>query len=54
MLEHSAEVREMMYVGVKITGAPRGKPFAKGHPYRFGDHRRATAIAGAQMAPAAA
>jgi hypothetical protein len=54
MLEHSAEVREMMCVGLKLTGAPRGKPFAKGNPYRFGDRRRATAIAGAKIARATA
>jgi transcriptional regulator with XRE-family HTH domain len=53
MLEHSAEVREMMCIGVKFTGAPRGKPFAKGNPYRFGDRRRTVSLAGVQMARAA-
>jgi transcriptional regulator with XRE-family HTH domain len=53
MLEHSAEVREMMCIGVKFTGAPRGKPFAKGNPYRLGDRRRTVSLAGVRMARAA-
>ena len=39
---------------VKPKKARRGRPFERGNPYRFGDRRRRTAIAGAQMARAAA
>jgi lambda repressor-like predicted transcriptional regulator len=38
----------------KSRGRPRGKPFAQGNPYRFGDMRRAVYVAGAQYARAAA
>ena len=39
---------------VKPKKAPRGRPFKPGNAYRFGDRRRRTAIAGAQMARATA
>ena len=39
---------------VKPKKAPRGRPFQPGNAYRFGDRRRRTAIAGAQMARARA
>ena len=54
ILESNASVRRAYCVGVKIPGAPRGLPFAKGNAYRFGDRRRRAAIAGAQMARATA
>jgi DNA-binding XRE family transcriptional regulator len=54
LIEHSAELRHMLCVGEKFKGAPRGKPFAAGNPYRFGDRRRAVSVAGARMARAAA
>jgi DNA-binding transcriptional regulator YiaG len=34
----------------QTKGAPRGRPFAPGNPYRFGDHRRPVWLTGAQMA----
>lgn len=39
---------------VKPKKEPRGRPFEPGNAYRFGDRRRRTAIAGAQMARATA
>ena len=40
--------------GGREKSRPRGKPFAQGNPYRFGDKRRAVYVAGAQYARAAA
>ena len=53
-IEASADLRRRLQVDVKATGAPRGKPFAKGNVYRFGDRRRRVAIAGTHLARAAA
>jgi transcriptional regulator with XRE-family HTH domain len=53
-IEASAGLRWRLCVGEKCKGAPRGKPFAKGNPYRFGDRRRAFAVARARMARTAA
>jgi DNA-binding transcriptional regulator YiaG len=53
-IEASDDLRWRLCIGEKIKGAPRGKPFTKGNPYRFGDHRRASIIGGTQMAKAAA
>jgi transcriptional regulator with XRE-family HTH domain len=53
-IEASADLRWRLCVGEKLKGAPRGKSFAKGNPYRFGDRRRATSIAGAKIARATA
>jgi hypothetical protein len=38
----------------QAKGPPRGRPFAPGNPYRFGDRRRPVWVAGAQMARAVA
>jgi transcriptional regulator with XRE-family HTH domain len=53
-IEASAGLRWRLCVGDRLKGAPRGKPFAKGNPYRFGDRRRALAVARARMARTAA
>src|SRR5512133_1970505 len=53
-IEASAALRWRLCVGETFKGAPRGKPFAKGNPYRFGDRRRAFAVARARMARTAA
>jgi DNA-binding transcriptional regulator YiaG len=50
VLEHNAALRRY----TREKAAPRGKPFAAGNPYRFGDKRRAVYVAGAQYARAAA
>jgi len=42
------------YIVDQAKGAPRGRPFAPGNPYRFGDRRRQMWVAGAQLAKAAA
>ena len=54
LLEGNHEVRRTLCVGAKAKGQPRGRPFVKGNVYRFGDRRRRVAVAGAQMARAAA
>jgi transcriptional regulator with XRE-family HTH domain len=54
VIEYSTELRKMLCIGEKFKGAPRGKPFAKGNPYRFGDRRRAVSVAGSRMARAVA
>ena len=53
LLEEDPDLRDEFGVGMKIKGLPRGRAFARGNPYRFGDRRRAVSIAGAQMARAA-
>jgi DNA-binding transcriptional regulator YiaG len=54
LLEDHHEVRRALCVGVKAKGEPRGRAFKPGNPYRFGDRRRRVAVAGGQMARAAA
>jgi DNA-binding transcriptional regulator YiaG len=50
-----ADRRAAQYVADQRTkGRPRGKPFAQGNPYRFGDRRRKHYVAGAQIARAVA
>jgi DNA-binding transcriptional regulator YiaG len=50
-----ADRRAAQYVASRRTrGRPRGKPFAQGNPYRFGDKRRTIYVAAAQMERAAA
>ena len=51
-LEDHSEIRRALRVGA--TGASRGRLFVKGNVHRFGDRRRRVAVAGAQMARAAA
>ena len=53
-IEASADLRCTLGIGEKTKGAPRGKPFEPGNPYRFGDRRRPVWVAGAQMARAVA
>ena len=53
LLEEDPDLRDEFGVGMKVKGLPRGRAFARGNPYRFGDRRRAVSIAGAQMARAA-
>jgi DNA-binding transcriptional regulator YiaG len=53
-IEANAELRRTLGIGEKAKGAPRGRPFAKGNPYRFGDRRQPVWVAGAQMARAVA
>ena len=50
LLEDRPEVRRALCMDTKTSGAPRGRPFAKGYPYRFGDRKRPAWVAGAQMA----
>jgi len=47
-IEASADLRCKLGIGEKAKGAPRGKPFEPGNPYRFGDRRRPVWVAGAQ------
>ena len=47
--DHPAVRNDLIY---KTKGAPRGQPFAKGNPFRFGDRRRTIHVAGAQLARA--
>jgi transcriptional regulator with XRE-family HTH domain len=54
LLEQHPDVRRSLGVDVKVPCAPRGRPFERGNPYRFGDRRRRTWVAGAQYARAAA
>jgi DNA-binding transcriptional regulator YiaG len=54
LLEDHPDVRRDLCVDATAPYAPRGKPFAKGNPYRFGDRRRRTWVAGARYARAAA
>jgi putative transcriptional regulator len=54
LIEGRPDVRRDLCAGVKVPYAPRGKPFERGNPYRFGDRRRRTWVAGAQYARAAA
>jgi transcriptional regulator with XRE-family HTH domain len=54
LLEQHPDVRRSLHVDVKVPYAPRGRPFERGNPYRFGDRRRRTWVAGAQYARAAA
>jgi hypothetical protein len=54
LIEHSFELRQMLCVGERFKGAPRGKPFMRGNPYRFGDRRRAMFVAGARKSRATA
>jgi hypothetical protein len=54
LLEDRPEVRHALCMDTKTSGAPRGRPFAKGNPYRFGDRRRPVWVAGARMARAVA
>jgi transcriptional regulator with XRE-family HTH domain len=54
LLEQHPDVRRSLYADVRVPSAPRGKPFERGNPYRFGDRRRRTWVAGAQYARAAA
>jgi hypothetical protein len=50
-----ADRRAAQYVaGQRTRGRPRGKPFAEGNPYRFGDKRRTIYVAAAQIQRAAA
>jgi DNA-binding transcriptional regulator YiaG len=49
-----ANHRVARHVGDQAKGAPRGRPFAPGNPYRFGDKRRQMWLAGAQYGRAAA
>jgi DNA-binding transcriptional regulator YiaG len=53
-IEASDELRWRLCIGEKIKGAPRGRPFERGNPYRFGDSRRSVAVAGSRRARAAA
>jgi len=54
LMEDQAEVRRALCVGFKVKCEPRGRPFAKGNVYRFGDRRRRVAIAGSHLRRAAA
>jgi DNA-binding transcriptional regulator YiaG len=54
LLEQHPDVRRSLCVDVRVSYAARGKPFERGNPYRFGDRRRRTWVAGAQYARAAA
>jgi hypothetical protein len=53
-IEASADLRCKLGIGEKVKGAPRGKPFEPGNPYRFGDRRRHLWVAGARYGRAAA
>jgi DNA-binding transcriptional regulator YiaG len=52
VLEHNEALRR--HTVHRDRAAPRGKPFAQGNPYRFGDKRRRTYVAGAQIQRAVA
>jgi transcriptional regulator with XRE-family HTH domain len=54
LLDDRPEVRRALCMDTKPSGAPRGRPFGPGNPYRFGDRRRPVWVAGTQMARAVA